>query len=115
MSSRAAAPEDLAHTLVPLPLAAHLLLMEVYGRDFLGARTPVEDKLNAVATALSALVPIFEHERRSWEGARVIPGDELADGRFSSGAKEFQFRKGRRTGFLAVSAADVSYVIQLLK
>ena len=109
-------PDDFPHTLVPLSLAAQLVFIEVYGSGFLGARTPTEEKLNAVATAISALVPIFEYEENSAHRARLVPETELARGRFKSGAKELHFNDLRRSRhLLAVSATDVSYVVRLLE
>lgn len=114
--SMAEVPEDFPHTLVPLALAAQLVFVEVYGPGFLGARAPTEEKLDAVATAISALVPIFEHGKDSADGARVLREAELFGGRFRRGAKELQFTDGKRARrLLAVSATDVSYVIRLLK
>lgn len=107
--------EDLGHALVPLALAAHHVLWEVYGSDFLGAHAPWEEKLNAVAMAISVLVPIFEHGECSLQGARRIAEADLDGGRFTSGAREFQFRDGRRSGLLAVRATDVGPMVQILR
>ncbi|MFL6566498.1 MAG: hypothetical protein ACJ8G5_16290, partial [Burkholderiales bacterium] len=63
---------------------------------FLGTGTRTEDKLNAVAKALSALVPIFEYAESSELGAQPIPLSELACGRFTSGAKEFHSDHSKR-------------------
>jgi len=114
--SRAEAPDDLANTLVPLALTARLVLIEAYGVAFLGARTRTEEKLNAVAKALSALVPIFEYAESSELGAQPIPLSELACGRFKSGAKEFHSDHGERgPHFLAVRATDAEYALKVLK
>jgi hypothetical protein len=110
------APLDLPHTLVPLALTARLVLIEAYGLAFLGARTRTEEKLNAVAKALSALVPIFEHAESSALGAQPIPSSELACGSFKRGAKEFHSERGKRgPHFLAVRATDAEYALKLLK
>ena len=83
---------------------------------FLGARTRTEEKLNAFAKALSALVPIFEHAESSALGAQPIPSSELARGRFKSGAKEFHSDRGKRgPHFLAVRATDAEYALKVLK
>jgi hypothetical protein len=83
---------------------------------FLGARTRTEEKLNAVAKALSALVPIFEHAESSALGAQPILSSELARGRFKSGAKEFHSDRGKRgPHFLAVRATDAEYALKVLK
>jgi len=109
-------PDDLPHTLVPLTLAARLVLREAYGVGFLGARTRTEEKLNAVAKALSALVPIFEYAESSALDAEPIPSSELACGRFKSGAKEFHSGHGKRGAhFLAVRATDAAYALKVLK
>jgi hypothetical protein len=114
--NRGEAPDDLPNTLVPLALAARLVLIEAYGLAFLGARTRTEEKLNAVAKALSALVPIFEYAGSSALGAEPIPSSELACGRFKRGAKEFHSDQGRRgPHFLAVRATDAQYALKVLK
>jgi hypothetical protein len=114
--SRGEAPDDLANTLVPLALTARLVLIEAYGLAFLGARTRTEEKLNAVAKALSALVPIFEYAESSELGAQPIPLSELACGRFKRGAKEFHSDRGERgPHFLAVRATDAEYALKVLK
>lgn len=114
--SQAEAPDELPNTLVPLALAARLVLIEAYGLAFLGARTRTEEKLNAVAKAISALVPIFEHAENSALGAQAIPSSELARGRFKRGAKEFHSDRGRRgPHFLAVRATDAEYALKILK
>lgn len=83
---------------------------------FLGARTRTEEKLNAVAKALSALVPIFEYADDSALGAEPIPCSELSCGSFKSGAKEFHSDRGKRTPhFLAVRATDAAYALKILK
>ncbi len=115
-SSRAEAPDDLPSALVPLAVAAWLVLREAYGLAFLGARTRTEEKLDAVAKALSALVPIFEYAESNELGAQPIPLSELACGRFKSGAKEFHSDRGRRNPhFLAVRATDAEYALKVLK
>lgn len=112
----AKAPEDLPNALVPLALAARLVLREAYGVAFLGAGTRTEDKLNAVAKALSALVPIFEYAESSELGVQPIPLSELACGRFISGAKEFHSDHSKRAPhFLAVRATDAQYALKVLK
>lgn len=114
--SRAESPDDLPNTLVPLALAARQVLIEAYGLAFLGARTRTEEKLNAVAKALSALVPIFEYAESSALGAEPIPSAELAFGRFKRGAKEFHSDHGKRgPHFLAVRATDAAYALKVLK
>jgi len=113
---RAESPDDLPNTLVPLALAARLVLIEAYGGAFLGAGTDTEEKLDAVAKAISALVPIFEHAQSSALGARPIPSSELVCGRFKSGATEFQSDHRRRgPHFLAVRATDAEYALKVLK
>jgi len=112
----AEAPEDLPNALVPLALAARLVLREAYGAGVLGARTRTEGKLNAVAKALSALVPIFEYEESSALGAEAIPISELACGSFKRGAKEFHSGHSKRAPhFLAVRATDAQYALKVLK
>lgn len=83
---------------------------------FLGVRTRTEEKLNAVAKALSALVPIFEYAESSALDPEPIPCSELSCGRFKSGAKEFHSDHGKRgPHFLAVRATDAAYALKLLK
>jgi hypothetical protein len=109
-------PDVLTFTLVPLELAARVVLARVYGPEFLGARTPIEEKMDAMARAISALVPIFEHEESSASGAWPIPPALLVGGRFKRGAREFEFEdRSRSCQRLAVRATDASFVLNLLK
>lgn len=115
-AATAETPDEPIYTLVPLELAARLVLAKVYGSEFLGARTPIEEKMDAMARAISALVPIFEHEESSESGAWPIPPALLVGGRFKRGAREFEFEdRSRNCQRLAVRATDASYVLNVLK
>jgi hypothetical protein len=115
-AATAETPDDLADTLVPLELTARVVLAKAYGPEFLGPRTPIEEKMDAMARAISALVPIFEHEESSARAACLIPPALLAGGRFKRGAREFEFEdRTRSCQRLAVRATDAAYVLNHFK
>ena len=102
----------LAHTLMPLKLAAELIFSKVYAERSVGRR---EDMLDSIATTIAVLAPIYEYGLDSHQLPRALSRSDLEGGMFKGGALRLQFIDGRqpRTS-LAVSADDVSATLNLL-
>ena len=105
--------ERLAHTLMPLKLAAELIFSKLYADRSVGRR---DEMLDSIATTIAVLAPIYEYGPDSHQRPRALSRAELEGGMFKGGALTLQFIDGRiaRTS-LAVSADDVSATIQALK
>jgi hypothetical protein len=107
------APQNLAHSLVPLRLAAELVWAKVYQGRSSAAK---DELLNSIAFTFSLLTTIYEYEPESRSPARELSRAELDHGIFVGGAEELQFRNGRPPRrFLAIAADDISKAIEALK
>jgi hypothetical protein len=107
-------PTILAHTLVPLNLAAEHVMRAVYAD-----RSPITDKaqlLDSIASTLSVLADIYQYKTESRIPARRLSRMEMEGGMFKGGAKELRFIDGRATRTsLAVAAEDIAAAIKALK
>jgi hypothetical protein len=107
--------QSLAHSLMPINLAAELVWARVYQAS--GAPTqPKEDVLNSIATTLSVLGEIYEYDANPKRAMRRLSRSEIEGGRFTGGARELQFIDGRPPRrYLGVRAEDVATTIVALK
>ena len=103
----------LAHTLLPLRLAAELVFSKVYEGRTTMERGPL---LDSIASTIAALSSIYEYNPNPADPPRLLTRRELEGGMFKGGARELRFIDGRATLVaLAVSADDLSATIEALK
>jgi hypothetical protein len=108
--------DALAHSLMPLKLAAELVLQRVYeGRT--PGRNRREDLLNSIASTLAAIGAVYEYdESNSHRAPRPIPSSAIGAGVFSGGAQELHFLDGRPPiRRLAIAPETVSETVEALK
>lgn len=75
-----------------------------------------EQELNAIASAMTRLVPIYEYDPDPDVTARPLLRADLAGAVFRRAGKEITYADGRADDVpLAVSANDVPKVVQQLK
>ena len=107
--------EDVPHTLIPLGLAVGLIHSKVYAVGKLTDPGPARD-LNALASSIAAIVPIYEYATDPSKAPRALLRSELKEGLFRDGGKELRFIDGRATKrYLALNALDVECVTSLLR
>jgi hypothetical protein len=105
----------LAHTLLPLRLAAEVIFSKVYagGAAMVANR---DQMLDSIASTIAALAPIYQYSSDSQQPARRLSRLEIEGGMFKGGARELHFIDGRPPrASLAVGANDVSSTIESLK
>jgi hypothetical protein len=106
---------ELAHTLLPLRLAAEVIFSKVYrgGAALVADR---EQMLDSIASTIAVLAAIYEYSSDSHQPARQLSRFETEGGMFRGGARELHFIDGRRPRTsLAVAANDVTTTIERLK
>jgi hypothetical protein len=105
-------PSSVPHSLVPLTLAVVIVRERVYAGD---SAPNAEDHLSGIATAIAALIPIYEYGHKPEYAPRILSSADLAGGLFRDNGKELRFVDGRSAKIsLAVRAADVERVVGLL-
>jgi hypothetical protein len=105
--------DQLAHTLVPLRLAAELVFSKLYEGRHVASR---EEVLDSIATTIAVLAPIYEYSIDATNPARRLSRFELEGGMFKGGALRIHFIDGRQPRTqLAIAANDVSDTIETLK
>ena len=105
--------DRLAHTLLPLKLAAELVFNKVYEGRTNMERGPL---LDSIASTLSVLSPIYEYHPDPAQPPRLLTRLEIEGGMFKGGAQELRFIDGRPPLYsLAVSADDLSATIDALQ
>ena len=106
-------PQELSHTLVPLPLACEVIFDKVY--PTLPQDLSREQLLNSIASTIAAVATIYEYSTQSGVSRRLSIA-ELVGGTFNRAGKELVFADGRkpRTS-LAASANDIAAVVERLK
>jgi hypothetical protein len=107
-------PNELAHTLLPLPLACEVIFERVYSQPptHLGR----EELLNSIAATIATVAPIFEYRTDSETVVRRLSTADLTGGTFQRAGKELCFADGRKARVsLAVSAEDIEAVVARLK
>lgn len=103
----------LAHSLVPLKLAAELIFTKVYEGRTIAARGPL---LDSIASTIAVLSAIYEYNRDPGLPPRLLTRMEIEGGMFRGGAGEMRFIDGRAPlSSLAVSADDLAATIEALK
>ena len=103
----------LAHSLVPLKLAAELIFSKVYEGRTIAARAPL---LDSIASTISVLSPIYEYNTDPSRPPRLLTRMEIEGGMFRGGAEQMRFIDGRPPlSSLAVSADDLAATIDALK
>lgn len=108
--------KDVGHELIPLDLATKSVYARLYAEQHAKAgRTCTEQDLNALATAITALVPLFTYDGEGANLARLDAADIKA-GLFRGGARRLIFLDGRPAlENLAVKAHHLEGVVFALK
>lgn len=106
--------DELPHTLMPLALAAGLVLDKLYaGRPLTGRGR--EDDLNALAGFIAGMTALYEFFEDPSTRPRALERKELEGGLFRGGGRELRFIDGRPAKrYLAVSARELEHVMALL-
>ena len=107
-------PQQLAHNLIPLKLAAEVVWNKVYAARHGAAKR--EDKLISIALTLCAMGDVFQYEPDSRRVPRRLSPSDMDGGLFRAGGQELNFIDGRATiRYLAVEPDCVSKTIEALK
>jgi hypothetical protein len=109
------ASNNLAHSLVPLDLAADLIRVRVYGEKALRS-SGREQLLNSIATTIAVVAGIYEYTPEQPARVQRLSRSELEAGVFKGGAKELRFLDGRAPrGPLAVTPNDIEVTVEALQ
>lgn len=92
---------------LPLPRAAAL----AYARLFSEERVKDAKKLDLLAVAISALIPVYQEEEKGGT-LRALTQAELARGRFTRGATRLELPGREPLRFLVVSRAELYPAIE---
>ena len=112
-SSRNWRSADLAHTLVPLPLALETIYLAVYGKP--GNAREHQARLDGLASAVSVLVPLYEYAPQNESDVRQLDTRELEGGIFRDGGRSLTYKDARRpVRDLAISSTAIQHVVQML-
>ncbi len=106
-------PDDFAHSLIPVTLAAQL----VWARVYQGCPPALENELllNAIASNLMVHGRIFEYQEDPSRGVRRLCRSEIEGGAFCGGGRELHFSDGRPPRrYLAVPTEAVPKTIEAL-
>jgi hypothetical protein len=107
---------DFRLSLIPLEHAVKAAYRHFYGEAPKQADQATDDKLNAIASLMAQLVPIYEYDPDPDVTARPLLRADLAGAVFKRGGKDVTYADGRAADVpLAVSANDVAKVVQEMK